>query len=74
MDANAKIAELEQLLLQFDEGVIDAAGRARIEALVIGDAKVRRFYIRYSTLCGGLRWMNSNEGRELQSNNLGFVG
>ena len=57
----AKIAELEQLLWRMRDGVIDAAGRARIEALVTGDAAVRRFYIRYSTLCGGLRWLNAQE-------------
>ncbi len=62
MDAQeAKIAELEQLLWQMRDGAIDAAGRARIEALVTGDAAVRRFYIRYSTLCGGLRWLNAQE-------------
>ena len=60
-EAQAKIAELEQLLWQMRDGVIDAAGRARIEALVTGDAAVRRFYVRYSMLCGGLRWLNSQE-------------
>jgi hypothetical protein len=58
------IAELEQLLWQMRDGAIDAAGRARIEELVTGDAGVRRFYIRYSTLCGGLRWLNSQAAEQ----------
>ncbi|MCG2684599.1 MAG: hypothetical protein L6306_13430, partial [Planctomycetales bacterium] len=62
MDApNPKIAELEQLLWRMRDGAIDDDGLARIETLVTGDAEVRRFYIRYSTLCGGLRWLNAGE-------------
>ncbi len=64
MDApNPKIAELEQLLWRMRDGAIDDDGLARIETLVTGDAEVRRFYIRFSTLCGGLRWLNAGEGR-----------
>ena len=59
---NPQIAELEQLLWRMRDGAIDDAGLARIEALVTGDAEVRRYYIRYSTLCGGLRWLNAGDG------------
>ncbi len=58
---NPKIAELEQLLWRMRDGAIDDKGLERIESLVTGDADVRRYYIRYSTLCGGLRWLNAGD-------------
>ncbi|MBN1396135.1 MAG: hypothetical protein JW959_14025, partial [Pirellulales bacterium] len=64
MDAsNPNIAELERLLWRMRDGAIGGDGLARIETLVTGDAEVRRHYIRYGMLCGGLRWLNAgNQG------------
>jgi hypothetical protein len=71
MDAdNAKIAEVESLLWQMRDGTLDPDRKARLESLVIRDPEVRRFYIRYSMLCGGLRWLNAgavNERREFDA-------
>ncbi len=76
MDApNPKIAELDQLLWQMRDGAIDDDGLTRIETLVTGDAEVRRFYIRYSTLCGGLRWLNAGEvGQGMVGKERGMAG
>ena len=65
MDAtNTAIAELEELLWQMRDNAISAAGLTRIESLVTSDAEVRRFYIRYSTLCGGLQWLNADTRKQ----------
>ena len=75
MDAtNRAIAELEKLLWQMRTMSSPPMAWTRIESLVTGDAEVRRFYIRYSTLCGGLRWLNAGTRKQQgsESVNSGF--
>lgn len=54
-----KTAELRRLLWRIRDGVATAEEVARLEQLVSEDPALRRFYVRYSYLCGNLQWINA---------------